>query len=132
MLVSIRSEEALRWHEEQHVFVYDRGNKCLAFCQIKDLDLYGSRHGALYSIESDVYLEPADENKNLCSPIEKYFPSDCVGPRECPYPGVCYRYETEQQDSECSGFVGGGGYRTKEEALAAAKTLIDRFLGEGG
>jgi hypothetical protein len=103
MLVHIRSKEVLYWHEEQHVFVYDCNNKCLSFCQIKDLDLYSNRYGALYNIiESDVCLEPADENKNLCSPKEKYFPPDCVGPRECPYPGVCYRFETEQQDDECS------------------------------
>lgn len=106
MLVHIRSEEVLYWHEEQHIFVYDCDNKCLAFCQIKDLDLYSNRYGALYNIiENDVYLESADAAKNLCSPKKKYFPPDCVGARECPYPGVCYRYETEQQDSECSGFA---------------------------
>ena len=92
------------WHEEQHVFVYARDNKCLAFCQIKDLDLYSNRYGARYNIiESDVYLEAVDENKNLCQPKEKYFPPNCVGSRECSYPGVCYRFETEQQDYECSG-----------------------------
>lgn len=105
MLVSLRDKQVLYWYQEQHVFVYDIDNKCLAFCQIKDLDLYSNRHGALYNIiESDVYLEVVDEDKNLCQPKKKYFPFDCVGPRECPYPGVCYRFETEQQDYECDGY----------------------------
>ncbi len=105
MLVHIRKEEVLLWHEEQHVFVYAPDNKCLAFCQIKELDLYSNRYSALYNIiDSDVYLEAVDENKNLCQPKEKYFPPNCVGPRECPYPGVCYRFETEQQGYECDGY----------------------------
>jgi hypothetical protein len=65
--------------------------------------------GALYNIiESDVYLEAVDENKNLCQPKEKYFSPNCVGPRECPDPGVCYRFETEQQDYECDGYESAG------------------------
>jgi hypothetical protein len=43
MLVHIRKEEVLLWHGEQHVFVYAPDNKCLVFCQIKDLDLYSNR-----------------------------------------------------------------------------------------
>lgn len=118
MLVSIRNKQLLCWHEEQHVFVYDSDNKCLTFCQIKDLDLYSNRYGALYNIiESDVYLESADENKNLCQPKEKYFPPDCVGPRECPYPGVCYRFETDQQDYEC-----GGSESAEEDSISNNET----------
>jgi hypothetical protein len=101
MLISVCNREVLHWHDDTYVFVYNSANECQHFCQIKDLSLYDMKEQILRFGAEKVFLEPADENKNLCIPKEKYFPPECVGPEECTYPGVCYRFETEQQDYEC-------------------------------
>jgi hypothetical protein len=102
MLVSVADKQVLYWHEDTYVFLYDSDNNCQKFCQIKELDLYRLREEILSFGAAKLFLEPADGEKNPCIPKQKYFPPDCVGPIECTYPGVCYRFETEQQDCECS------------------------------
>lgn len=102
MLVSITDQKIFYWHDSTCVFLYDSNNKCQKFCQLCELNLYDMRNSVLYHNGERLFLEPVDEEKNPCTPKQKYFPSDCVGPIECTYPGVCYRFETEQQDYECS------------------------------
>jgi len=94
MLISITSDQVYDWHPNQKVFVYSGEKKCLELCRVIDLDLCLGNRTRL--------LEPVDENLQLCQPQERELPPNCVGGRECPYPETCYRFETNQQDYECS------------------------------
>ncbi|MEG4350235.1 hypothetical protein QUA74_10885 [Microcoleus sp. LAD1_D3] len=103
MLISITSDQVYDWHPDQRIYVYSADKKCLQLCRVIDLDLtLGDRTR---------FIEPVDENLQLCKPKEREIPPNCVGGRHCPYPGVCYRFETEQQDYECT-------FPTVEDQLA--------------
>lgn len=93
-MIPITSEQVYDWHPDQRVYVYSAEKKCLQLCQVKNLDLTLGDRTRL--------LEPVDENLQLCQPQEREIPPNCVGGRHCPYPGVCYRFETEQQNYECT------------------------------
>jgi|GEM_PF-3513145 len=94
-MIPITSDQVYDWHPNQKVFVYSVQKKCLELCQVKDLDL------SEWSDRTRL-LEPVDDNLQLCQPQKREIPPNCVGGRYCPYPGVCYRFETDQQDYECS------------------------------
>ncbi|MEG4594177.1 hypothetical protein QUB00_20550 [Microcoleus sp. F8_C2] len=96
MLVPIRSRKLFDWHSQQKVYVYSADKKCLELCRVIDLDLCASTG------DMTRFVEPVDENLQLCQPQERVLPPNCVGGRECPYPETCYRFETEQQDYECT------------------------------
>lgn len=94
-MIPITSDEVYDWNPNQKVYVYSADKKCLELCRVIDLDL--SELG-----DRTRLLEPVDDNLQLCKPKEREIPPNCVGGRHCPYPGVCYRFETEQQDYECT------------------------------
>ncbi|MEG5063180.1 hypothetical protein QUB33_06100 [Microcoleus sp. B3-A4] len=94
-MIPITSDEVYDWNPNQKVYVYSADYKCLELCRVIDLDLspLGDRTR---------FLEPVDDNLQLCTPKERELPPNCVGGRHCPYPETCYRFETEQQDYECT------------------------------
>jgi hypothetical protein len=94
MLVSIKDDAIHNWHDDQNVYVYTADNRCLKLCKVRDLNLF---HG-----DRTIFVEPVDDNYQLCQPQERVLPPNCVGGRECPYPETCYRLETDQQDYECT------------------------------
>jgi hypothetical protein len=94
MLVPVTSSKIYDWPPNQQVYVYSADKKCLELCRVIDLNLcIGDRTR---------FVEPVDENLQLCQPQKRELPTNCVGGRECPYPETCYRYETDQQDYECT------------------------------
>ena len=94
MLIPVTSSKIYDWPPNQQVYVYSADKKCLELCRVIDLNLcIGDRTR---------FVEPVDENLQLCQPQERVLPPNCVGGRECPYPETCYRLETYQQDYECT------------------------------
>ncbi|MEG4445052.1 hypothetical protein QUB47_23495 [Microcoleus sp. AT9_B5] len=106
-MIPITSEKVYDWNQNQKVYVYSADYKCLELCRVIDLDLspLGDRTR---------FLEPVDDNLQLCIPKEREIPPNCVGGRHCPYPGVCYRFETEQQNYECTFASEDGNYLTDD------------------
>lgn len=102
MLVPVTSDQIYDWHPNQLVYVYNADKKCLALCRVIDLDLSEWSDALRARKLRTRLLEPVDENLQLCKPQEREIPPNCVGGRECPYPETCYRFETEQQDHECT------------------------------
>jgi len=94
-MIPITSDEVYDWNPNQKVYVYSADKKCLELCRVIDLDL--SPLG-----ERTRFLEPVDDNLQLCTPKQRELPPNCVGGRHCPYPETCYRFETEQQNYECT------------------------------
>ncbi|MEG4850835.1 hypothetical protein QUB10_07985 [Microcoleus sp. B5-D4] len=103
MLIPITSDQVYDWHPNQKVYVYSAEKKCLELCRVIDLDLspLGDALRASPVLRTQL-IEPVDDNLQLCQPQERELPPNCVGGRHCPYPETCYRFETEQQDYECT------------------------------
>lgn len=96
MLVPITFSKLYDWQPYQQLYLYSADRKCLELCRVIDLDLCPSTG------DMTRFVEPVDENLQLCQPQQRVLPSNCVGGRECPYPETWYRFETEQQDAECT------------------------------
>ena len=101
-MIPITSDQVYDWHPDQRVYVYSAEKKCLQLCRVIDLDLSPLGDALRARKLRTRLLEPVDDNLQLCQPKEREIPPNCVGGRHCPYPGVCYRFETEQQDYECT------------------------------